>query len=329
MKKLLLSVSLLLLWANASQANDTLIRIICSSQDSGAKIFVNGSYKGNCSTDGPVDVFIPAGSTRVEAKKMPDAEHEQVFSEQVTAIAGVPKKVKVVLSEPQLTQAAREARDKATFAAALESAEGGDIAAMAKVADLYDSGTGVHRDPQQASSWRSKIEEINAAKELKAAEGGDLNAMGKVAERYKTGKGLTRNSKKSMEWLDKQYKLKEEARLREETKQRQEEAVRRKKAMEKKLEQASYLKNFKQATREMASKSDPIEGLISATFSPLCLPFDLISTPSRMMERHDIKKRNEEHAGAWAKPDSMLAKAYRQPYGKKKADPLVLYAALQ
>ncbi|WP_345985866.1 hypothetical protein WCX49_01745 [Sulfurimonas sp. HSL-1656] len=309
MKKTQIFIPLLTVFTVAVQANDTVLRILCAPQDSGATIYVNGSVKGECS-ESPLDVFISAGPTTVEAKRMPDPEHEQMFTERFTAIAGVAKRVKVVLSAPQLTQAALQARKRAAFEATLKSAENGDMAAMAKVAELYDAGTGVRRDAGQAQLWRDKIEAVLASQDLKAAESGDLDAMAKIAERYKQGKGVARDQAKATAWMDQYEKGKEAERQRLAAEQRRQAAARRQADKAAALERASYTKYFDQAVADMARERDPFAGLSSATLSPLALIFDLTSLPTRWMERREIQKKYAAHPAAWAKPASMLARAY-------------------
>ena len=331
MKKLLLLLAVFCFWASTGQANDTILRITCQPQDQGAKIYVNGSYKGDCSADSSLDVFTRAGRTTVKAVKMPDANHEQIFEEQLTLVAGVPKRFSIVLPEPQLTQAARQAMEKEKFRAALQKAKNGDTDAMETVAGYYASGYGVASNSTEAWSWRQKREETLAAQDLKAAKAGNFEAMAKMADRYQNGKGVERNSKKAKKWSETRVKMMDEAHKRKVARKRKKVAERRKKEMEEELKTHETFYLVKNVNPFLNPRPDPMKNLIAMTSFPIASPLltimDITTLPTALIKQSNIKKKYEAHAGAWAKPNSMLAKAYRQQSADTKQHTSLLYAA--
>jgi len=342
MKKLLFVFVFLLFLPGISQAEDfeTVVRLTCTPKDQGAQISINGSFKAECSTGGPVNIFIPAGSTRVEVKKMPDAYHEQIFTEHFTAVAGVPKRINVVLSEPQLNAAGREAEARDNFNEQLAAAKNGDIAAMETVASLYSQGKGVKQDSNEASHWRQQLavaKEVAAAeKDLKEAYGGKLEAMESMVKRYKTGQGVDKDEAAAGLWQEKANDLKEKKRLQQLAAEKRSRTISNQRSMESELAKVSYRKNQKAfddwvgSMNSTGGASDAGKALVVSVISlPAiagALVLDTVSFPTRVIERHKIKKKYEAHAGAWARPNSMLAKVYSQQ-PQETGEPLVVIAA--
>jgi len=62
-----------------------------------------------------------------------------------------------------LTAEARQRKAAAEATADLRAAEAGDIDAMKQMANRYDAGTGVEKDPAKAELWRSKAASAEAA----------------------------------------------------------------------------------------------------------------------------------------------------------------------
>ncbi len=333
MKSLSLLFIIMLFVVSSSYAFDTPIRIKCQPNDQGAKVYINGENKGECSSDGPLNIFLYAGPTTVFVHKQVDRDHEQVYQHQFTAVAGVPKILKVVLSSPQLTEKARLAKEradkmarlakeKADFERALAAANNGELEAMATLAQYYQRGTGVAQDSSKAEAWLWKIEEIKANNELSTAKSGDLKAMEAMVQRYKHGKGVKRNIPQAQEWQAKVDAAKKLAKAQQEAQARREAAARKKAQLEKELAQASFLQNTEKFFRS-ENPGDIFEVLTLVAMSPISMATDLISCPTRLMERNEIKKRLAAHPAAWAKPNSMMAKAYRSQQHKTGFAPLI------
>lgn len=333
MKSLSLLFIIMLFVVSSSYAFDTPIRIKCQPSDHGAKVYINGENKGECSSDGPLNIFLYAGPTTVFVHKQVDRDHEQVYQHQFTAVAGVPKILKVVLSEPKLTEKARLAKQKADkearlakekvdFERTLAAANSGELEAMATLAQYYQRGTGVAQDSSKAEAWLWKIEEIKANNELLTAKSGDLKAMEAMVQRYTNGKGVKRDTQQAQMWQAKVDAAKKQAKEQQQAQARREAAAQRKAQLEKELAQASFLKN----TAEFSRKENPgdiFEVLTLVAMSPITMATDLISCPTRLMERNEIKKRLAAHPAAWAKPNSMMAKAYRSQQHKTGFAPLI------
>lgn len=154
----------------------SLLRVACDDDATGAEVFVNGSFKGDC----PVDVKVAPGSVKLKVVKKVDASRERVFEQEFRLGDEVVKSIEVVLPAPRLNaegqrraeeRAAAEARsradaarrDQALLAEQLKAAEAGDAAAMMALADRYDTGLGVARNAQLASDWLQKAAAAGSA----------------------------------------------------------------------------------------------------------------------------------------------------------------------
>ena len=91
---LLLSLPLSNLYAESA-----LVGIRCDDDAMGAKVYLNGVYKGEC----PVNYSAKEGKLSIRVVKSVDDEHEQVFTKELEIIGGVVERVIVELSAPQLT----------------------------------------------------------------------------------------------------------------------------------------------------------------------------------------------------------------------------------
>lgn len=84
--------------ANTCMA-DSMLRVICEGDDTGAEVLVNGEFKGEC----PVDVQVPEGVLKLRVQKTADAEHEpRLFEQEIRMGKGVVKKVEAHLGAAQL-----------------------------------------------------------------------------------------------------------------------------------------------------------------------------------------------------------------------------------
>jgi formylglycine-generating enzyme required for sulfatase activity len=142
---------LILVLAGTSAAHaGSVLRIACEGNDSGAQVFVNGAFKGDC----PVDVQVAEGEVQLRVVKELDGGREQVFEQRFRIGDGVAKKVEVVLSAPQLNaaaqqrenerlQLARQAKEKADADAASARTARLDASLAAFRAQGADIGNGV------------------------------------------------------------------------------------------------------------------------------------------------------------------------------------------
>ncbi len=105
--KLAVCQTLLSLWSFApgdARAAGALLRIACDGDAQGAEVQIDGKFKGDC----PVDVQVPEGTHKLRAFKAMDAETERVYEIELRVADGTIKKVEVVLSAPQMSEAARQ-----------------------------------------------------------------------------------------------------------------------------------------------------------------------------------------------------------------------------
>jgi hypothetical protein len=78
------------------------------------------------------------------------------------------------------------------FKKEMAKAEQGDADAQYEVAEMYEKGRGVHKNPQEAFDWYSK-----------SADTGNLKAQYKLGYMYFKGLGVKHNSKKAFNLLEK------------------------------------------------------------------------------------------------------------------------------
>src|SRR5215831_19894642 len=71
-----------------------------------------------------------------------------------------------------------------------QKAKSGDVDAMLKVAQAYESGSGIQPDPAEAARWYER-----------AANAGDPWAQTKVALLYLQGVGVVKDPREAVRWL--------------------------------------------------------------------------------------------------------------------------------
>lgn len=188
-------------WA-AAQSGMASLRVRCGGDNAGAGVSINGQFKGEC----PFDAMVPEGTLKIEARKPTGKEYERVFEQEMRVGAGIIKSIEVVLGREQLTaegkraqavraeaerreeearqanlqrQAAEIERQRgARFERLRNAAEGGDVEAMATLAEVLEVGQ-QDMPPNQAQAlvWYQK-----------AADAGNAEAMFRLSERLgKTG----------------------------------------------------------------------------------------------------------------------------------------------
>src|SRR5215469_1925903 len=71
-----------------------------------------------------------------------------------------------------------------------QKAKSGDVDAMLKVAQAYESGSGIEADPAEAARWYEH-----------AANSGDPGAQTKIALLYLQGVGVAKDPREAVHWL--------------------------------------------------------------------------------------------------------------------------------
>jgi hypothetical protein len=199
---------------------DSLLRVACDEDSSGAEVSINGKFKGEC----PIDISLAEGIYKLRALKPVDALNERDFVQELRIGSGVVKKIEVVLSRPHFNEegrrqdeirraaAAREEeerraaaaraeaerrrvaeealrREQAAFAAAMAQVDAGDTAAMIEVARRYEKGLGVAQDEVSAANWLEA-----------AANKGHTGAMFTIGTRYENGISVQKDHAKAYRW---------------------------------------------------------------------------------------------------------------------------------
>lgn len=327
--KYLLLLTITLLTATAALAGDAILRVNCQPQDAGSKVYINGALKGEC----PIDIILGAGPVTLEVRKTVDAEHVQYFTEQFTLYPGVAKRVSVTLSEPMLTPAAKKNRELAeaaqkkrdaeaqkkqqleAFHRDKKAAEGGDIDAMMALTAHYENGTGTPKSPALGAAWRQKAttarERAAVEKELSSAQKGDIAAMEAMARRFADGNGVEKDPAAADEWAQKARQATETKRQQKAESAKQSELAAKRAAIQSKINAIDYMACFGYLTKDVDNNNFFEVLFTGIPGSWLGCASDLILTPSKSVHEKMLTNELNAHASAWAKPDSMVAKAYR------------------
>jgi hypothetical protein len=300
MIKIIYFSGLVAMIVSASAYADSFLRVKCDDKDIGAEVFINGKLVGNC----PVDTLVQPGTVRLSARKIVNGDYEQLFAKELRVADGAPQRVELIMSAPQLTAKAKLQKESAEATTQLRAAETGDIAAMKKMADYYDAGTGVDKNPSKAKIWREKAETAAAQAQLRAANTGDIQAMEGMAARYESGRGVNKDNSQAQLWRDKASAAKRE-------KVAQQQAL----AKQNKISSLSYTENNDKWIR--ANPPGPrgeTLGPCTTWFSglPFATISDLISAPTKTTEVKNIQNEAALRPSTWGKPDSMIARTSLQ-----------------
>jgi len=326
MKKVFLISGLLVFMASLPVYADSLLRVQCEDEDAGAEIFLNGKFVGEC----PMDASVKEGTVQMRARKMVDADHEKVFEKKLRVVEGVSQRVELVMSASQLTAEARQRKAAAEVAAVLRAADAGDIDAMQKMAERYDAGIGVKKDPAQAAIWRDLAESATAQAELRAANAGDIEAMKNIERRYDTGLGVVKDHSQAQVWREKITVAEHEKTVQENASKAQEMARIKQAQNKAKIDRFSFTPQIDEVSRKQGRENNPIVYLTSGPISLAVATIgDLLSLPTNTTELNKLKNEASLRPSTWGKPDSMIAKASLQhkasnPTAKK---PLLVTAA--
>lgn len=300
---------LAVLFVSMTAQADSIIRVKCDDKDAGAEVFLDGKSVGNCPLDVPVQ---KEGQVKLSARKMVNADYEQLFEKWLNMVDGVPQRVQLVMSAAQITADAARRKLVAEANAQLYQAERGDADAMEAVAKLYDIGRGIEMDGAKAKAWRVKAEESRARIALVRAEIGNVDAMDNIAERYQTGKGVAQDAAKAQIWRDKATEAKQVAKLAAEAAERERVAQEKARIKEQKLNNTPFFKYLRELVE--TNKNEDAFGLstVFVTGGPIMLVSDIISAPIVTSQRQFIQMDAYYRPSTWAKPDSMIARAAKQ-----------------
>jgi len=313
----------------------SIVRIQCDDEDAGSEVFIDGRFVGEC----PVDAQVPSGTVVLRArKKLPDPDYEKVYEKQLRLGDGTAQRLELIMSEPRLTAEARARRESEKAAAILQQAEAGDIAAMGKIAQLYEAGGGVAKDPKAAARWHGRAEAAKAQAHLAAAKAGSMEAMESMAARYEKGLGVEKDPAQVEFWRNKalaakRQKAAEDAEAARRRVAEQEEAARLRMAQEKRqeaelkaqnrqnrIDAVRFDKNTSHLVNSSGVKNNVTEILTTGIPTMLTgLVLDLISLPTRCTELQAAKSEASLRPSTWGNPDSMIAKAARSQVGSPAA----------
>ena len=197
------------------------------------------------------------------------------------------------------------------FQKELKAAKAGDKKSIKLLVQRYETGNGVKQSQKEADFWENELERIEAQKELKQARSGDIMAMNAMVSRYALGKGVEKDAEQSRYW-------KEQA----DNKKAEKEKARRKAVAQSKMDKINYA----YFTTDLF-KDKKVGSFQSTSMLPTAIVMDIISTPFNITEHISLSTDLAAHPSAWAKPDSMVAKAYLQQQSRPKVQDDKLFAA--
>lgn len=212
------TTALLLGTCAPASAAESVIGIRCEEDGIGARIYLNGEYRGDC----PIKLFADPGDVTLRVVKPEGDEHERVYEETFYLPGDSFKTMRIELSAPQLTAEARIqrslsqlAKERHTANVALEKARAGDIEAMEKVANYYQGGYGFTQSDSKSKYWQQAAAKAKAqrhANELKQqAAAGDVEAMKALAILYQQGQGVPKDASQAQVWSQKAQALEAKA----------------------------------------------------------------------------------------------------------------------
>lgn len=232
MKKTALLSLLLVLIASIPAYADGIVRFQCEEEDNGTEIYIDGKFAGEC----PADVPVNAGTVQLRARKAVKDGYERIFTKQIRVVDGVAQRVEIVLSAPQMTSETRLKKETAESGTLLAAAEAGDVEAMKKVAQRYETGVGVKKDSAKAQLWHNRAEAATAQEQLRAANFGDIEAMLGIAARYDAGQGVSKDHSMAQAWRERAETKSREKESREEAAKRAKELQAKAQAKQNKID---------------------------------------------------------------------------------------------
>lgn len=327
---------------------DVALRVVCSTADSGAVVYVNEKERGVC----PDDFFVTAGSIHLRVVKHVDNDYERVFEQTLFKQDGDVKKIIVTLSEPRLSLEAikrieieKLKQEKLRFDSAILDARNGDIEAMKFLSEIYNKGDkSIIKDSEKSNYWRLKATETTM---LENAKQGNLESIDNLIELFYGTEGYYADSVKENYWRTKKSEAVEKQNV-ERAQRLLEEAANGNKLsmnaiaelyktgkgveinpemseywfnryqqmvvlddMKAELYGVQYFENWS----DLFSHSDTTLYVVS---SPSTIPTavvaaltDLFFLPSQATQKSILQNNIDTHAAKWGLPNSMISKSSR------------------
>lgn len=304
----LLSVSAIA-WAEGMAG----LQLVCLDDNSGAKIFVDGSPKGVCE-EGSMRLFVESGKHKLLAEKPEGDDQIRRFTVNLDLYDGEIKRITVNLGKAELTpegkirqQARQAAADMVAKQEALrkdvEGANAGDIASIENMIRRYQTGDMVAKDEKRVANLQQYLQEkkqenvLNEVRAVQAsAEAGNLSSIQKMIGFYQNGYGVEKDPEMVKYW---------EAKV---------ENNKKTKIIEKKIKDIDYFFVYKKigvATMQEMDESMVIFGSITLPLFVASTVTDLVIMPFKAARYTYLKKQLKAHAAYFAEPDSLMATYYQ------------------
>lgn len=328
------------MFSSAIQAlADNMIRIKCDDDASGALVYVDKKEMGEC----PMDISLAAGVADLRVVKMMGEDQERVFEKKLRIVDGVVQRIEVVLSPPQITAEGSRKRNLAEYNALLQAAQGGQIAAMHRLADAYQEGRITKSDSVAAANWRAKADRATdaqneaarkaeaqrqvveaqrqvaeAQKQLSAAQSGDIDAMGKIAAFYQSGTGIAQSDSDAAKWRSQMAVATRERERRYAEEKRAKAEQERKQNTQQKIDSVRFFSGLREAADDLLfgntkRKHDSFSGPTAfSILSPASFVTGLVAAPTQTTELTLLKSELALRPSTWGNPDSMIARASRR-----------------
>lgn len=255
---------LLLVFSSSALAANSLIRVDCMEGSAGADVSLNGEYQFTCRDYQKEPIYLEAGDYTITAVKRLAKEYQQLFTQQLSLLAGEPRRVRVVLPAKTLTAYGKAQKKQRQETARLA-----------------------------AETEAKRQRELAVQEDITGAESGEPDAMKRLAERYEKGDGIPKDAETAKYWQQ-QLALTN---------------------LKRQMQSTSYFAYTSAVPQLFEQAGANPSDLLTVTFvAPAAPLFDSTSMPTVTTDRNNIQKRIDElktHASRWAKPDSMVAKAYR------------------
>lgn len=198
-------------------------------------------------------------------------------------------------------------KDAALLASQEKMAESGDIRSIDAMINRYSSGAGVNKNDKKATYWRSALLAAQVKAEHEAAQAGNMDAMRSLSRRYAEGDGVEKNQERAMAWAEKLKGAEAEAsRLAHEREVRMANEA-RDAALQRKIDEI----NFFPMTSAFPPVEDPVQATTAAPTLLVPIVIDSVSSaPVSSTRKSMLRRQMTSRPTAWAKPDSMVGKAY-------------------
>ncbi|MEO6421579.1 MAG: formylglycine-generating enzyme family protein [Candidatus Nitrotoga sp.] len=136
-------ISTLLIVAMAAFADvyaaDSTLSVVCTGEDVGADVMINGKFKGEC----PVDVLVAEGKVKLKVQKKVDDSSARVFEQEIRMGENVIKTIDVLLGAPQNSA---ESKNQESSQFSLENADAKEGALVSVACKIDDMGAEVFVD---------------------------------------------------------------------------------------------------------------------------------------------------------------------------------------